>query len=994
MRLRHPLGRRRHPTALLAALLVAPLVVSLLAAPAALEAQTTTSAVRGTVTGDSGPVAGATVEAVSSETSFRRTTTTNARGEYTLVGLPPGPYDLVVTAEGFGPQASPVTVRVAQDAEVDFTLSAGDAFGETVEVTGTVQVETETSEVATNVSQEQIELLPQNSRNFLGFAALAPGVRFTDDEDAAGKKYRSGGQDSRQVNVFVDGLSYKNDLLQGGAFMQDSSRGNPFPQNAVQEFRVLSNNYKAEYEKASAAVITAVTKSGGNQHHGEAFYLFQDKGLVEQDDFSEERGEDKPDYDRDQYGLSIGGPIVRDSLYYFASYEANRQDRNATVFRGPSFEQAPAEVQGFLGGFETGVLTSPFESDLFFGKLSWQGDAGQSAYLTAHVRDEQEIRGYGGQRTRDGAESFEIGTDALVGRHTWVLGDALNEASVTYQELQWSPTALNSTEPRLNYIGILDVGGKDATQDFLQEKIGLRDDFTYLTEWRGSHTMKTGVSANFLDYTVTKETFPNGLFEFRSDENWEFPFQARVGFGDPTLDFSNEQYGVYLQDDWAIRDDLTLNLGVRYDYETNMINNDYVTPPDVVDALSNACRTYGQPVGGQQTWCIPEFLDLDRFTTDGNDRSSYDGMVQPRIGFAWSPFDDGGTVVFGGWGLYYDRVILNDIFDEEYRQQYEIFSFCFSEDGGPAPNCGVPALQWQDSFLSGEALRQLVASGQAPGPEIFLVDNDLRPPKATQWTLGLRQQLGNWNGSLSYVNIESENGIIYFFADLPPGTPFADRFGGGVPIDGYARAFYTSQARKTWYDGVLLSLDRPISADGRWGFHLAYTYAEAEQNGTDNPGEGISFGAFDYAGPDDLFRFPGTNDERHRVVMNGIVRLPWRFMASSVITLGSGTPFTVFDDSQDPFTVRWNEGRPDGDSFLGIGDWVYQSVDARLEWQAPPIGDFAVTLIGEGFNVLDHDNYGCFESFKPRLPNVNERFGEPNCEFNTRRFQVGARVAF
>jgi Carboxypeptidase regulatory-like domain/TonB-dependent Receptor Plug Domain len=426
MRLRFRSGRRFRRATLFAVPLAALIAAGWLAAPAPLAAQTTTSTVRGTVTGASGPVAGAAVEAVATETGLRRDTVTNARGEYALVGLPAGAYDLVVTADGMQPQARPVRVRVAQDAEVDFTLEPGEAFGETVEVIAPVQVETSTSEVATNVSQEQIELLPQNSRNFLGFANLAPGVRFNDDEDAAGKKFRGSGQDARQVNVFVDGLSYKNDLLQGGAFMQDSSRGNPFPQNAVQEFRVLTQNYKAEYEKASSAIITAVTKSGGNEHHGEVFYLFQDKGLVSQDDFSKDRGDDKPDYDRDQYGLSIGGPISRDSLHYFLSYEGNRQDRNATVFRGPSFGQAPADVQAFLGGFETGVLTSPFEEDLYFGKLSWQNDAGQSAFFTGHVRDEQEVRGYGGQRTRDGAESFEIGTDAFVGRHAWVLGDALN----------------------------------------------------------------------------------------------------------------------------------------------------------------------------------------------------------------------------------------------------------------------------------------------------------------------------------------------------------------------------------------------------------------------------------------------------------------------------------------------------------------------------------------------------------------------------------------
>jgi hypothetical protein len=185
-----------------------------------------------------------------------------------------------------------------------------------------------------------------------------------------------------------------------------------------------------------------------------------------------------------------------------------------------------------------------------------------------------------------------------------------------------------------------------------------------------------------------------------------------------------------------------------------------------------------------------------------------------------------------------------------------------------------------------------------------------------------------------------------------------------------------------------------MTAGGRWGANFAYTYAEAEQTGTDNPGEGVAFGAFDYASPADLYRFPGTNDERHRLVASGTVRLPAGFTASSIITLGSGVPFTVFDDSTAPFTVRWNEGRAQKQDFIIDDAWTYRSVDARLEWTAPPLAGAQLTLIGEGFNVFDFDNYGCFDSFKPRLPAVNQRFGEPNCEFNTRRYQLGARVSF
>lgn len=966
-----------------------------LGSPAA--AQTSTSSIRGVVRDSSGPVAAAKVEAVDVASGFHYSATAGADGSFSLPGLAPGTYRIEVSSDTYSPQSRTVQVLVGQDVTADFVLSPSEVFTESVSVVGenvNLLVETRTSEVATNITTQQIENLPQNSRNFLNFAALAPGVRFTDDQDQAGQKFRSGGQDSRQVNVFIDGQSYKNDTLQGGAFMQDSSRGNPFPQNAVQEFRVLTQNYKAEYEKASAAVISAVTKSGGNNFDGEVFYLYQDKGLVSQDDFSQARGEDKPDYSRRQDGLSLGGPIVHDRLHFFLSYEGNTQDRNATVFRGSSYPFAPANVQQYLSQFETGTLTAPFDSDLYFGKLTWQPSFSQTLNGSYNRRDENEVHGFGGQRTRDGAEDFHIGTDALVARHQIVLGDSLNEVGVSWQKLQWNPDALITDVPRQNFIGILDVGGKDATQDFQQDRIGVRDDFTYALSWHGEHALKAGAGYNHADYKVEKRLFDNPLFEFRSDEAWQFPFQARLGFGNPGLDFSNDQAGLYLQDDWQLGSHLTLNLGVRWDYESNMINNDYTTPPQVVSALRGACRTYSQPVGGRTTWCLSDFLDFSRYTTDGNDRPAYYGMVQPRIGFAWDVKEDARTVIFGGWGKYYDRVILNDIFDEQYRQSWSIYSFCFSADGGPAPNCGVPAIQWNPSYFSAEGLRGLIDAGVAAGPEVWLVANDLKPPRSNQWTVGVRQQLGDWLGSLAYAGSRGYNGLSYFFGDLPPGTAFGDRFGGNVTIPGYARIFITSTARRTWYDGVFLTLDKPMVGSSRWAFNFAYTYAKAYQNGTDNPSEGIAFGAFDYIDSSAYYKFPGTNDERHRVVASGTVALPWSLQLSSLITLGSGTPFTIFDDSVAPFTVRWNEGRPEKKDFIIPNAWAYRSVDLRLEWAAPKIRDVEVSLIGEAFNIFDFDNFGCFESFKPRLPGVNPRFGQGNCEFNTRRLQAGARVRF
>lgn len=970
------------------------LALALLVAGPAM-AQNISSSIRGVVRDDSGPIPGATIVAVDTQSGFTQTATAGEDGAFALDGLRPGTYELKVSSEAYKEQTRTVQLLIGQDVEASFVMSIDSVYVESVTVTGEAAqllVDTRSSEVAANITTQQIEQLPQSSRNFLSFAALAPGVGFTDNEDQTGKKFRSGGADARQINVFVDGMSFKNDLLQGGAFMQDSSRGNPFPQNAVQEYRVLTQNYKAEYEKASAAVISAITKSGGNDLRGDAFYLFQDKSMVTQDDFSKERGDKKPDYERNQYGLSLGGPIVRDRLHFFVTYEGNDQDRNATVFRGSDFANAPGNVQQFLSQFPIGVQTVPFSSDLYFAKLSWQPREGQTFEGSFHRRDEKDVLDVGGQRVLSQGTAFEVGTDALTARHTWVLGDSLNEAGLTVQNLKWNPSAITEGTPRLNYIGILEVGSKDSTQDFRQDKIGLRDDFTVSTEWHGAQVLKTGLSINWLDYEVTKELFPDGLFEFRRDEQWEFPFQARLGFGNPGLKFSNDQYGLYLQDDWKLLPNLTVNLGVRWDYESNMINNDFVTPANVRASLASACRTYGSPVGGQSTWCLRDFLDLSKYTTDGSDRDAYYGMVQPRFGFAWDVRGDSQTVVYGGWGKYYDRVVLNDIFDEAYRQQYKIYSFCFSADGSPAKNCGAPTLRWNPAFLSREGLAGLVASGQTPGPEIFLVSNDMKPPRSEHTTLGLRQQFGRWLSSLSYVHTEGHNSLIEFFGDNPPGTAFNDRFGGNVGVPGYGRVFIASTTGRTWYDGVFLTLDRPW--DGKWAFNLAYTYADASKNGTDNNSEGLTFGAFDYGSAADLYKFPASNVDENRLVMSGTVGLPFNLRVSSLITLASGAPFTIFDDSGPTFKVRWNEGHREKKDFIIPDAWAYRSVDLRLDWDAPAIADrVRLGLTAEAFNVFDFDNVDAVEQFNPKPPAVSH-LGEPRSEINTRRFQVGARVSF
>ena len=235
-------------------------------------AQNSTGTIRGTITSNGAPVGDVQVAVRNVVTGIQRGTTSNANGFYVLPGLVPATYDMTVRRVGNAPQTRQVVVQIGATQIENFSLSNAPTTLQSVVITAAPATETRTSEVATNVTTAQIEKLPTASRNFLELAALAPGVTVSEDRINATnfRTIQAGGQPANAVNLFVDGTSFKNDLTGGGIAGQDASRGNPFPQNAIQEYRVISQNFKAEYQKASSAVITATTKSGTNEWQGSA----------------------------------------------------------------------------------------------------------------------------------------------------------------------------------------------------------------------------------------------------------------------------------------------------------------------------------------------------------------------------------------------------------------------------------------------------------------------------------------------------------------------------------------------------------------------------------------------------------------------------------------------------------------------------------------------------------------------------------------------------
>jgi hypothetical protein len=969
-------------------LIVAAAVLTAIARPAG--AQTTTGNIRGYVRGPNDtPVPDAQVAARDPSMGLTRGTVSNTSGFYNLAGLRPGSYELTVRRIGFTPQTRTVTVGIGQTLTVDFTIQEAATQLAAVSVTTTATETARTSEVGTNVSQEQIQRLPNFERNFLDLARLAPGITPTAVNNSD-KFISAGGQPPEAVNVFVDGATYKNDVLRGGVVGQDASKGNPFPQAAVQEFRIITQNYKAEYQKASSAIITATTRSGTNQWEADAFAFGVGKSYVARDAIAAQRGEARPDYKRLQAGGSIGGPIAKDKLFFFGTYELNARNEPQYVRFGGDSLTAPTALVSQLRPL-TGQFTSEFREHLGFGKLTWAKSDRSTVDVGGTLRRDTDFRGFGGQTVFQAAENLDVNVYTGVANWKYAGDRWLNEAQVNFQHFTWGSIPKTTTPIVQDYQGLLRVGGKDASQDFTQNRLSLRNDITRsAVSWAGDHTFKAGAYVDLLSYEAIKNQQATPVLSYRKDENFARPFAAAYGFGDPKVSTNNQQIGAYIQDDWTVTPRLVLNLGLRWDVETNMINNTYVTPAPLADSLRGALNSklfVDRPVLKPDGTCcntvqvrvIDELGGLDRYITTGrSDRPVYLGAWQPRVGGSFDLLGNGRTVLFGGAGIYFDRNYWNTLFDERFRRQYSIprIDFRTSCPAGSPVNCVV----WDPRYLDPAQLKQL--SGTAGVPEIFLVANDLKPPKSYQFSGGVRQGIGRALLTLSYNGVRGENGMNFVRA-----SPF-----GGLGPN-YLTAFVTDDRVKSWYDAMQLQIERGIQPDTRWGGSIAYTLARADEQGQTTD----LFWGFDdkYPTVGDLPRRRAPGNQTHTITANGIVRIPFQIYLSSIVNLGSGLTVNAQNNTNgSAFGQQISYVySPPTKPFLGIGHvFSTQDVDFRVEKSFSLASVQRISLVADLFNAFNNANYGCYNATIENPPNPN--YNTPGCAGLGRRLQVGLRYGW
>ena len=931
-------------------------------------AQISTSTVRGTITiGAAASKGGATVVARNVDTGVITRTTTREDGSYVLAGLAPGNYSIEVSAPGVAQKTEAITVRVGETASLDLALGS-ERLDKVVVVGAAARLDVRSPDVGTSVSREQIENLPQVTRNFLAFADLAPGVNFTSSPADGMVRLQSGSQNQDNVNLFLDGVGQKNYILRGGISGLDSTRGNPFPQTAVSEYRVITQNYKAEFDQVSSAAITAVTKSGTNEFHGSAFWDRTKTDWSEENPFEQRaarEGVNRPNGKQDQFGFDMGGPIVKDTIHFYLAYEGKKIDTpRAIVLQNDNLLSNAGIVPSLRA--QQGSSNSEFTEDLLFGRLDAQISRDQRVTVTGRIRREEDLLPEDARLSLPGNDKNRTNDETRFDlKHEWTRNDFLNEARVGYEDYKFNPHS-NSSSPMIRYfvsptntgnnkVPVIIGGGSPDAQHREQDGAYIQNDLTW-TGLRG-HTIKAGAKLKSMTFDLSGTSRSVDTLEQLIDNTTGEVTTLNVFAAIPPagVKYKNKMLGLYVQDDWQVNRHLEVNYGLRWDYEDNALNNDYATPADRVNAIYalDGPRWGITPPPGQtyaQSLALGG-VDIDQFISTGSSRKAYKGAFQPRVGFSYDVAGNLDTVIFGGFGRAFDRTLANHALDE-------------------------------------------MQKNAQPNGEIWLIKNDHKMPYTDQFTFGVRKALFGWNAEAGYLDSRSKNQFIWYGGNRDANGGFATQspidplWGGPVGYGTLILGDFVAEAKTR---SVYLRADKPYTKRSGWGLSAIYTYSDAETTNREWTNDIFSW---TYGKPGESNRFyPSEDVPPHKLVVAGMTDklIPWDVMISAKLTYATAKSYRITECSQGWDRCAFQEGKGDKFQQLDLG----LAKDIRL-----PFG--RVTLRADVLNVFNTVNYGGNEDWGggPGNPQNfvggdNPNLGNPTSMAGVMRtFKLGIRYLF
>lgn len=975
------------------------LVCLLLAiAPCALFAQSSNGTMAGDVADNNGgALPGVNVTAVNVATNVSRTVTSNSSGHYEIPLLPPGTYRVSAELSGFQPVKSLVNVNVGST--VTFDAKMKPAVSETITVSESAPiVDTTKSSVSSVVNEKAIQTLPTNGRNFIDFVLTTPGVV----RDVRLGDISFAGQRGTLNSMVVDGANNDNTFFGQTVGRTGSGRAPyQFSEDAVKEFQVNSGTYSAEYGRAGGAVINVVTKSGTNAFSGSAFDYYRDKSLNANNYINVLNNRAKSAYHYDQYGFTLGGPIVRDKHFFFANFDAQRNSTpNLVVLGGGRAVAIPADAASQAAVAALTPLAGEYPQKQNQNVYLIKTD--HEFLVNQHLSLRYNKQRFNGVNYENGSiinsvqhtGNSNVYTDSISGVYDMVPSSALfNEVRAQYLKDR-EPGEANSDAPEAQIfqggVQLINIGRNTfSPRETTIKREQIADTATYLL---ANHTLKAGFDYNkdnILNY------FPGNFFgSFRFNSLADFTNKTPVSFtqafpgpgtSGPVTHPNLKELGLFVQDEFHPIATVTLNAGLRYDRQQ-------MAQPTVLNPDAQLVAA------GYHT---------DRIPVDSNN-------IGPRLGFAWTPNADNRMVVRGGYGVFYGRTPSIMIGTAHSNNGINVQTITFRGNLIPTyPNI-------YPSLPSGVTL---------PKPTIFVFDPNFQNPKVQQGSLGVEHQLGSdYSAGVTYQWVKGN--------DLPrtrdinvstPTTVDATIAGGGTasftrytgrPFTNFNRVLAFESSARSQYNGVTLDLQKHFT--NNWQARLAWTHATAKDNKPDatavvpfSSGDDAKY-ASDPLNLEKDFSF-SDNDIRDRIVLSGVWSLDsygqhltngfvhalatgWTI--SGIVTYQSGYPFTPVVNSD-----LNNDGNASNDLAPGykrnsLRLPSFFSIDPRVTRDIPMFGGAKLQLIAEAFNLTNRHNVSAvnralysYNSTTQVLSPIAS-FGLPSATAGQRILQLAGKVTF
>jgi len=908
------------------------------ALPSGAIAQATTGEVTGRVSDASGQVIpGATVTAKNVDTAFTRATTSNASGDYLLTLLPPGRYQITVGKTGFKKATRDVAVAVGTRQTVGFDLQVG-AVTESVTVTAeTPLVETTRSDLGGVVTSKDIANLPVLNRTFANLSIVMPEARpagnFDPTKTRVGNFAMNGG-DGRQIDVNVDGGDNKDNVV--GSLLQN------YAYESILEFQVLQHRWTAESGRAVGGVLNVITKSGTNLFSGSGLVGFRNQDLVSKDYFQKTQGAVKPAFERWEYGGSAGGPIIKDRLFFFAAFERFDEPSSETPVRSQAVFN---ELAAIPGSSPVQAIPTPYDDNLLTAKVDYrfsnrQTMFGRFAYQKNSSSNDQVANPATTDLTGGNSDKNTL-YDAVV-NHTLMLGgNRLNQMAFHYQD--FSNEILEVTSDPIQIFPTVRTGPAPNTpQATLVRKYQLRDDFSML---KGSHSMKFGT--NYI-YTQLGGYFYFGAFGY--ELTWFNDPQTITGnpavypqgfatpgavrllnyfAGEASHDQTVNQLAFYAQDDWRVTQRLTLNLGLRWDANIGLLN----------DQAQNRTINILQQINDPRANAITGDTEaLSKSTPSWTE-------FQPRLGAAYDLTGRGRTILRGGWGIFYDQIFQNLTIFSLSQSGPEIYSQILGFTNSAVGVGQLPGFRYGVDPLPPPPAFDF--SALPVGSFGRINDPGFEDPVVYKSSIGIDTALGTkWALSVDYVHTEGRNeprvqvinpqirGVCdpTFIGSTPaspqcvagPSTRYFDQsfVAAGLGVNRLGQINMIGSTNSSKFDSVISTVRGRFS---RSLLSASYVWARSRAWGgqpvASYSGNGIA------VDPDQQFlpgEFGPTRiDEPNRFVANAVFELAWGFQLAPIVQWASSRPYTPIVG----FDIN-------GDGLTNILDRLCEGTDVRAVFDA------------------------------------------------------------